>query len=442
MGVVELAFRRERTFRRTLAVKRLQEQLAADPAARAQFEREARFSTLIRHPNVVEVIDVGSDEDGGYLVMDYVSGVSLRELMETIGAGLPVQHALQVAVAVARGLDAVHTLRDDEGRLLKLVHRDVTPSNVLIDFHGVPRLSDFGIARMERDQRTQEIIRGTSGYISPEQFRFEPVDARADLFSLGVVLFEMLSGTRLYGDEDTNAAAARTLREAPPDLRHQRTDLSESLGALVSALLHKDPAQRPQSARAVARALEAERRALVRSSGTEDFQAFLEFHLATQFEAQRAWLQERWESVGREDGASVPSPRPAPIAAGAVSGPQRSKRWRIALVAAVALGVFGWLGWTWVDSATSTESADVSSEPSVGTAVDLEPLTPTPNPVPVPIATPEPDDPETEAAETEAANTETPEMHHTPATMRSMRGTMRRTGSMNREGGRRELWMW
>ncbi|MEM9865509.1 MAG: protein kinase, partial [Myxococcota bacterium] len=152
-GSVHLALRRGDTFRRFLALKRLRG-ANDDEGAREELLKEAAYAALIRHPNVVEVIDVGADREGAFLLMDFVHGVSLRELLEV--APLSTQLGLRVALAIAKGLCAAHEQRGAKGEPLGLMHRDVTPANVMVGFDGSVQLTDFGLARTHRDPRTQE----------------------------------------------------------------------------------------------------------------------------------------------------------------------------------------------------------------------------------------------------------------------------------------------
>ncbi|MCA9614581.1 MAG: serine/threonine protein kinase, partial [Myxococcales bacterium] len=150
MGTVYLARRREGGFQRLYAVKRLHPHLRDDPDFRAMFVEEARLAGLITHPNVVGVLDVGEDHEGPFLVMDFVQGLPLSQLITLANrseAPLAVQSCVRIALAVARGLHASHELRDHEGRALQLVHRDLSPQNVLIGWDGTVRITDFGIAK-------------------------------------------------------------------------------------------------------------------------------------------------------------------------------------------------------------------------------------------------------------------------------------------------------
>ena len=269
MGEVLLALRREGAFERRYAVKRLRPALRADPAARTAFLDEARLAGLLYHPHLVRVFDVGEDADGPFMVMEYVDGLSLGALVrraEARGWDVPLPVGLELLRDVARGLAAAHEARDVDGRPLELVHRDLSPENVLVGRDGVARLADFGIARAlgRATETTREILKGKRGYMAPEVLRFEEPTPRSDLFAFGVVLFETLAGRRLYPPPD---GARRILSEPPPDLLEERPDAPPALVGLLFALLAPEPGSRPESARAVATALEE---ALARASVDED----------------------------------------------------------------------------------------------------------------------------------------------------------------------------
>jgi serine/threonine-protein kinase len=261
MGKVEIAVREEARFRRVYAIKRLRAELSSDPDIRAMFLEEARIAGLLRHPNLVGVIDTGEDERGPFLVMDFVEGVPLSTVITTFtgrGEALPVQLCVNIARQVADGLHAAHELRDLDGKPLDLVHRDVSPQNIILGFDGVARLTDFGIAKaIGRAHRTSTgILKGKSGYFSPEQLQFEEPDRRSDIFCLGIVLFELLSGKRLYGGDSPMTAAKRILREPPPDIHEVRQDVHPMLVKLLFEMLAKDREHRPADALAVERQLD------------------------------------------------------------------------------------------------------------------------------------------------------------------------------------------
>jgi serine/threonine-protein kinase len=262
MGTVELGLRREGGFRRLYAVKRLHPHLLDDEDLRAMFVDEARIAGLLRHANVVSVLDVGDDEQGPFLVMDYVDGVTLSAIIQrhaTHDQLLPVQLCARIGGEIARGLAAAHELVGHDGERLNIVHRDVSPQNVLVAFDGQVRLADFGIARaLGRSSKLTEsgVIKGKLGYQSPEQLRFEEATALSDLFALGVVLYELLSGKRLYKSTADLSGPVRILTEPPPDIADERSDVPPALTELLFELLAKRREDRPASARAVAARLD------------------------------------------------------------------------------------------------------------------------------------------------------------------------------------------
>ena len=286
MGSVQLALREQAGFRRAFAVKRLHPSLRADTEALRRFVDEATLAAELRHPNVVSVLDVGTDAEGPFIVMELVVGLSLRELA---AVAIPPQVALRILTGVAEALRAAHAH--------DMAHRDVSPGNVLVGFDGSVRLIDFGLARVVQDERTRELLRGTVGYMSPEQLRFESADTRTDLFSLGVLGYECLSGARLYGDEDARVAARRILSEAPPDLRAVRPELSDDLARLVSGLLEKRPEDRPMDADAACEALRRATYERVLDEGVRDVSAWMRETFPTALQAQQDVLTASWHGL-------------------------------------------------------------------------------------------------------------------------------------------------
>ncbi len=296
-GEVELVVRREGRFERLFAKKRLLPVHQEDVELRSMFFEEARLAGMIRHPNVVSVLDVGEDEQGPYLLMDYVEGVSAHRLIEaSLGAQrpIPLQVCLRIVAQVAEGLHAAHELSDREGRPLGLVHRDVSPANVLLGYDGIARVTDFGVARaLGRTTKTSTgFLKGKFGYMSPEQLRFEEPDRRSDLFALGVVLFELIALRRLYANKDGMDGARRILHEPPPDLADHREDVPDALIQLSFAMLAKAREHRPPDARAVAVALEEVSAALTLEEGRLDVADHLGDVLGEERSAARARVAE------------------------------------------------------------------------------------------------------------------------------------------------------
>ncbi len=272
MGRLELVVRREGTFARAYARKRPLGDLALDVRVRDMLLEEARVAGLARNAHVVPVLDVGEDEEGAFLVMDFVDGVPLDRIVERLGSRLPLQCALEIARQIAEGLHAVHETMTTDGAPMEIVHRDLSPSNVLVGFDGIARVTDFGIARArDRAAISQPGVRkGKRSYMAPEQLRGAEVDRRTDLFALGVVIAEMVAGARLYGEVTPTERARRTLDEPPPDIGELRADVPTELVALTFELMARERADRPRDARLVSTRLAAVRDQLRIEEGSID----------------------------------------------------------------------------------------------------------------------------------------------------------------------------
>jgi eukaryotic-like serine/threonine-protein kinase len=236
---------------RRVAVKILHEHYAADPEYLERFRREARLVARLSHPNIVTVIDRGDDDGRQYIVFEHVDGENLKELVVRSGR-LPVRQALELALAVADGLAFAH----DHG----LVHRDVKPQNVLLNNEGEVKVTDFGIARslhVEHGVTQTGTVLGTGEYLAPEQASGKPVSPATDVYSLGIVLWELLAGEVPFTGDNFVAVALRHVNEPPPHLRDRRPDVSPRLDAAVDRALAKDPARRFPSMTAFAKELRA-----------------------------------------------------------------------------------------------------------------------------------------------------------------------------------------
>jgi len=286
MGRVYVAVRRGDSGH-LYAVKRLHPHLRDHPRARQTLQDEARLAGNVSHANVLKVHESGADDEGPYLAMDYVEGCSLAELVAAVKRAdeeIPLQICLEIARQMALGLHAIH---EQVGGLL-VVHRDVSPQNVLVDYDGVVRIADFGIAKPLTDEHRAEtstgVLKGKVGYMSPEQLRFERPDRRSDLFALGVVLYELLSGIRLYQGSDGTEGARRILHEPPPDVGDDREDTPPEMVQLLFLLLAKQPADRPEHANEVAERIGDLLEMLVEEEGPID----LGNYTASFFERERA----------------------------------------------------------------------------------------------------------------------------------------------------------
>jgi serine/threonine-protein kinase len=247
-------------FQRHVVLKRPLEHLRDDPKAAASLRREARIGGRLRHPNLVSVLDAGVHDTYDYLVLEYIHGSSLRALMQADAPGqvreLPLGVALAIIVDTARGLHHAHELADEHGAPLGLVHRDVSPGNVLIGLDGTVKLADFGIAKETRVTTLSGSMHGTVTYMAPEQCRGHAFDRRADVFSLGVILYELVTGTRLFWADNDVASLHRVLSGTVPRPRKVKPALDPALEDIVLAALAPDPARRYGSAHELAGALE------------------------------------------------------------------------------------------------------------------------------------------------------------------------------------------
>lgn len=321
MGAVDLVLREQGEFARLFAVKRLLPAYRDLPEFRSMFLHEGKVAGLLRHPNVVTVLDAGEDEAGPFLVMEYVEGVSLAELIQRRRPGkrlLPIALCARVIASAARGLHAAHELTAHDGTPLSLVHRDFTPQNVLLSYDGDVRVADFGIAKVATAQvRTSTgVLKGKLGYMSPEQLSFREPDRRSDLFALGVVLFELVTLERVYGGDGLEVAR-RILDEPPPDLGLARGDAPPELVELAFDLLAKLPDDRPTSAREVADRLEAIATEAALDAPVTSLTELLGEELGDERRARRARIAEAVERSRRReaprpaDRASEPPPRSA-----------------------------------------------------------------------------------------------------------------------------------
>jgi eukaryotic-like serine/threonine-protein kinase len=247
-------------FSRTVAIKRLHPEYARDPQFVSMFLDEARLASRVRHPNVVPTLDVVTTEQQLFLVMEYVQGASLAMLLDTIskyGERVPPRIVASIVSGALMGLHAAHEARDEDGQNLGIVHRDVSPSNVLVGADGLPRVLDFGVAKAAgRMHNTRgNVLKGTLGYIAPEQFNKEGIDRRADVYSASVMLWEALTGQPLFVGETEYAVIAQALfgEVKPP------SSVEPSLApfdAVVLKGLDREPDNRFSTARQMALAVE------------------------------------------------------------------------------------------------------------------------------------------------------------------------------------------
>ena len=238
MSTVYLA--RDETLDRPVAVKVMHREMSEQEDQLQRFRQEARAVAKLTHPNVVSVIDAGEDGGHPYIVFEYVKGETLKQRISRVGA-LDTQEAIAYAIEVARGLGVAH------GR--NMVHRDIKPQNVLIDEEGRAKLTDFGISRqLEQDGVTATgRVLGTTDYVAPEQAMGKEVDPRSDLYSLGVVLYEMLIGQVPFHADSQVGVAMKHVNEELPDVQRRRPEASAAVALVVERATAKNPSERYQT---------------------------------------------------------------------------------------------------------------------------------------------------------------------------------------------------
>ncbi len=265
-GMAEVFVARQRGeggFLRPVAVKRMLPALAEEPRFVDMFLDEARLAALVQSPYVVPTLDCGKDEEGSpYIVMELVVGLSLSQALRGSierKAPVPPEIMVEIIAQTALGLYDAHHARTPTGQALEIVHRDVSPQNVLVGVDGRARLTDFGVARaLERVSRTTTgEVKGKLSYFSPEQARMEAVDQRSDIFALGVVAWEVLALERLFSRDNPMAAIQAVLHERIPDVRELNPDVPEKLAKAVAKALERDLSARYQTAREFAEDLRA-----------------------------------------------------------------------------------------------------------------------------------------------------------------------------------------
>ena len=308
---------------RFVALKVLHPHLAREPEFVAMFLDEARLASSIRDPHVVPIAEIGRTEDGFFLVMDYVEGDTLARFAAraaTRGTRLPRDVVVRVLLDTLTGLHAAHELTDDAGRSLGLVHRDVSPQNILLGTDGFARITDFGVARAaSRLSSTRNgRLKGKLAYMAPEQARSESTDRRADVFAAGILLWEMLAGRRLFKAETEAATILRVVVDLIPRLNSVAPDVPAPFDAVCAKALARNPDDRYQTARLMADGLAAAAAEVAASSPLDlgvasprDVAAYVQQvigqEIAMQRDVVRSWLEHSEPSEPSE--ADVPNAR-------------------------------------------------------------------------------------------------------------------------------------
>lgn len=247
-------------FQKILAIKLLHARLQSSGVHARMFLNEARITARIHHPNVVEIYDLGDQDGLLYQAMEWIDGESLSALLRACQGKFPIPIAVHIGIQVAAGLHAAHQLRSDDDVPLGLVHRDVSPQNILIGFNGGVKVVDFGVAKAACNAELTAMgqIKGKVAYMSPEQASGQPVDRRTDIFVLGVVLYLMLTGKHPFrGDTETETIRRLTDPRFAVALSELSPEIPQALRDVLGEAIHKDPDDRYASMADLMRALEA-----------------------------------------------------------------------------------------------------------------------------------------------------------------------------------------
>jgi serine/threonine protein kinase len=275
-GMAEIYLARQKTElgpARRCVVKQILPELASDPAFSDMLVHEAKLAARLSHANVVQVFDLGREGERLFIAMEYVEGFDLNDLLRRCSRAkvpLPFELGVHVVCEALKGLDYAHRRTDDEGRPLGLVHRDVSPSNLLVSFEGEVKVCDFGIARANdllgangAKQSAQahelgEALKGKAGYMSPEHARGEAIDARADVFAAGIVLWELAAGRRMYKAAEGRESLLELARRAQiPELPRKGLPAEDKLRSVIAKALSASREARYASAAAMQRDLDA-----------------------------------------------------------------------------------------------------------------------------------------------------------------------------------------
>jgi serine/threonine-protein kinase len=248
-------------FEKTVAIKTIQESLSSDPEFVEMFIGEAKLVADLVHQYIVQIYQMGKVGSMYYMAMEYVEGVNLQEFMNRHyerRVKLPIDIGTYIISRVCRGLEYAHRKTDRAGNLLNVVHRDISPKNLMISTEGFVKLTDFGIAKARNLMKNQEgeVLMGKAQYMSPEQAQYMQTDGRSDLFSLGIVMWELLTGQTLFGSENTGVILENVVYKEIPAARKANPELPEEVERILTKALMRDPNQRYQDAGRMAYDLE------------------------------------------------------------------------------------------------------------------------------------------------------------------------------------------
>jgi serine/threonine protein kinase len=316
-------------FERLLAVKRILPNIAEDEEFIAMFIDEAKISVQLQHANIAQIFDLGKVDDSFFIALEYVNGKDLRAIFDRTrqrGEVMPISQSAYVVMQVCEGLDYAHNKRDGQGRELHLIHRDISPQNVLIGYEGEIKLIDFGIAKAAgKASKTQAgILKGKFGYMSPEQVRGLPIDRRSDVFAVGIVLYELLTSERLFvGESDfSTLEKVRNVEILPPSSYNRK--IPPELERIALKALAKDPEDRYQSAIDLHDDLQAFLYSVGEIYSRKDLAAWMKKNFAVEIEEDNAKLEIFRQVAPPAADAEAVVPKRAAIAAASVVSPARA----------------------------------------------------------------------------------------------------------------------
>src|SRR5436190_10823109 len=303
-------------FERLLAIKRILPTMGEDAEFIRMFVDEARLAVQLAHANIVQVLELGKHDESLYIAMEYISGRDLRQLMERFRKRqqpMPLPQACLIVAEVCEALDHAHRKKDAQGRSLGIVHRDVSPQNVLVSFEGGVKLIDFGIAKAEsRLQKTQSgILKGKFSYMSPEQVKGNAVDGRGDIFACGILLWELVCGEKLFTGESDYAVLEKIRAGAVPSPRSRNPQCPQALEKVILRALAPDPARRYPAASQLHDDLMRFTMASGSVFGSRQLAAWLRDELKAGFEKEQQRMR-AWLAATADDAGPAASPRETP----------------------------------------------------------------------------------------------------------------------------------
>ena len=248
-------------FEKVVVLKRILPHLSSDEEFVNMFLDEARIAAKLSHPNVVQIYDLGKADNTYYIAMEYVSGRNVQHLItkqQILGGHLPVEHVCRIIAGVCDGLHYAHARKDYDGKPLNIIHRDISPQNILVSFAGGVKVVDFGIAKASTQlaQTRAGVLKGKYAYMSPEQVRGSKIDHRSDIFAVGLVMYEMLTGARTFERENSLKTLKAIVQEKPLNPREMNPDIPMEVVKILSKALEKNPDRRYKTAQEFQLALE------------------------------------------------------------------------------------------------------------------------------------------------------------------------------------------